>query len=46
MAQSIMDYVFRRLALDYLDFDEKRSRGNVLGGSRPLRVAPTRRPSC
>jgi len=23
MAQSIMDYIFRRLALDYLDFDER-----------------------
>ena len=27
MAQSIMDYVFRRLALDYLDFDTRTSMG-------------------
>jgi ribonucleoside-diphosphate reductase alpha chain len=27
MAQSIMDYVFRRLALDYLDFDTRSSMG-------------------
>jgi len=27
MAQSIMDYVFRRLALDYLDFDTRSAYG-------------------
>jgi ribonucleoside-diphosphate reductase alpha chain len=27
MAQSIMDYVFRRLALDYLDFDTRAAYG-------------------
>src|SRR5699024_4337117 len=27
MAQSIMDYVFRRLALDYLDFDTRSALG-------------------
>ena len=27
MAQSIMDYIFRRLALDYLTFDERAELG-------------------
>ena len=27
MAQSIMDYIFRRLALDYLSFDERSALG-------------------
>ena len=27
MAQSIMDYIFRRLALDYLSFDERAELG-------------------
>ena len=27
MAQSIMDYIFRRLALDYLDFDTRAAYG-------------------
>ena len=45
MAQSIMDYVFRRLALDYLDFDTRslhrhlHGRGAVRASSRPARTA-------
>ena len=27
MAQSVMDYIFRRLALDYLSFDERSALG-------------------
>ena len=34
MAQSIMDYVFRRLALDYLDFDTRTSMGIHTAGER------------
>ena len=43
MAQSIMDYIFRRLALDYLTFDERaelghlhRGRASAAGGDRVL----------
>ena len=31
MAQSIMDYVFRRLALDHLDFDTRSALRHLLG---------------
>ena len=34
MAQSIMDYVFRRLALDYLDFDTRSAMGIHTAGER------------
>ncbi|MGL5406227.1 MAG: vitamin B12-dependent ribonucleotide reductase [Propionibacteriaceae bacterium] len=34
MAQSIMDYVFRRLALDYLTFDERAELGIYTAGER------------
>jgi ribonucleoside-diphosphate reductase alpha chain len=34
MAQSIMDYVFRRLALDYLDFETRSSMGIHTAGER------------
>jgi len=49
MAQSIMDYIFRRLALDYLDFDsrsglgiysaEERQRQLETGSYEPLEVS-------
>jgi ribonucleoside-diphosphate reductase alpha chain len=34
MAQSIMDYVFRRLALDYMDFETRTSMGIHTAGER------------
>ena len=34
MAQSIMDYIFRRLALDYLSFDERAELGIYTAGER------------
>lgn len=34
MAQSIMDYIFRRLALDYLSFDERAELGIHTAGER------------
>jgi ribonucleoside-diphosphate reductase alpha chain len=34
MAQSIMDYIFRRLALDYLSFDERSELGIYTAGER------------
>ncbi|HET9654649.1 MAG TPA: vitamin B12-dependent ribonucleotide reductase [Kineosporiaceae bacterium] len=34
MAQSVMDYVFRRLALDYLDFDTRASMGIYTAAER------------
>ncbi|MCL1922463.1 MAG: vitamin B12-dependent ribonucleotide reductase [Propionibacteriaceae bacterium] len=34
LAQSIMDYVFRRLALDYLDFDERSELGVYTAAER------------
>ena len=38
MAQSIMDYVFRRLALDYLDFDTRSFMGIHTAGERARQV--------
>ena len=44
MAQSVMDYIFRRLALDYLTFDERAGarhlhrRPSGRGSSRPART--------
>ena len=44
MAQSIMDYIFRRLALDYLTFDERAELGIYTAPSGPAsggdRVVP------
>jgi ribonucleoside-diphosphate reductase alpha chain len=34
MAQSILDYIFRRLALDYLDFDTRSALGIYTAGER------------
>ena len=34
MAQSIMDYIFRRLALDYLSFDERAELGIYTAAER------------
>ena len=39
MAQSIMDYIFRRLALDYLSFDERAELGIYTAGERARQVA-------
>ncbi len=39
MAQSIMDYIFRRLALDYLDFDERSELGIYTAAERARYVA-------
>ncbi len=38
MAQSIMDYIFRRLALDYLSFDERAELGIYTAGERARQV--------
>jgi ribonucleoside-diphosphate reductase alpha chain len=38
MAQSIMDYVFRRLALDYMDFETRSSMGIHTAGERARQV--------
>ena len=38
MAQSIMDYVFRRLALDYLDFDTRSCLGIYTAEERPRQL--------
>jgi ribonucleoside-diphosphate reductase alpha chain len=38
MAQSIMDYIFRRLALDYLSFDERAELGIHTASERALYV--------
>jgi len=38
MAQSIMDYVFRRLALDYLDFDTRSAMGIYTAGERQRHI--------
>jgi ribonucleoside-diphosphate reductase alpha chain len=38
MAQSIMDYIFRRLALDYLSFDERAELGIHTAAERALYV--------
>ncbi|MDR2895154.1 MAG: vitamin B12-dependent ribonucleotide reductase [Propionibacteriaceae bacterium] len=39
MAKSIMDYIFRRLALDYLDFDERSELGIYSAAERARYVA-------
>jgi ribonucleoside-diphosphate reductase alpha chain len=39
MAQSIMDYIFRRLALDYLNFDERAELGIYAAAERARYVA-------
>jgi ribonucleoside-diphosphate reductase alpha chain len=38
MAQSIMDYIFRRLALDYLSFDERAELGIYTATERARQV--------
>jgi len=38
MAQSIMDYIFRRLALDYLSFDERAELGIYTASERARQV--------
>ena len=42
MAQSIMDYVFRRLALDYLDFDTRSAWASTPPTSGPVSSRPAR----
>ena len=37
MAQSIVDYIFRRLALDYLSYDEREALGIFTADERRLR---------
>jgi ribonucleoside-diphosphate reductase alpha chain len=44
MAQSIMDYVFRRLALDYLDFDTRSFMGIHTAAERAVSSRPARMP--
>ena len=39
MSQSIMDYIFRRLALDYLSFDERAELGIYTASERARQVA-------
>lgn len=39
MSQSIMDYIFRRLSLDYLDFDERSELGIYTAAERARYVA-------
>ena len=52
MAQSVMDYIFRRLALDYLTFDERAGardlhrRRSGRGSSRPARTPRRGRGLC
>ncbi len=41
MAQSIVDYIFRRLALDYLDYDEREALGIFTAEERAAQVAAT-----
>ena len=41
MAQSIMDYIFRRLALDYLSFEQR----SMLASTPPRSVSATSRPA-
>ena len=45
MAQSVLDYIFRRLALDYLPFETRSALGSTPPPSAPgsSRPAPTRR---
>ena len=38
MAQSVMDYIFRRLALDYLAFDDPRGLGIFTAEERPRQL--------
>src|SRR5699024_476667 len=55
MASSIMDYVFRRLAMDYLDFETRsamgihtnaeRARELETGSYAPAEAAPTKSPA-
>ena len=42
MAQSIMDYIFRRLALDYLDFDTRSASASTRPRSGPASSRPGR----
>ncbi|MHB0927387.1 MAG: vitamin B12-dependent ribonucleotide reductase [Candidatus Nanopelagicales bacterium] len=39
MAQSVMDYIFRRLALDYLDYDKRAALGIFTAQERAAQVA-------
>ena len=41
MAQSVMDYIFRRLALDYLDYDKRAGLGIFTAEERAAQVAAT-----
>ncbi len=41
MAQSIVDYIFRRLALDYLDYDSREALGIFTAEERAAQVAAT-----
>jgi ribonucleoside-diphosphate reductase alpha chain len=41
MAQSIVDYIFRRLALDYLDYDSREALGIFTAEERTAQVAAT-----
>ena len=41
MAQSIVDYIFRRLALDYLDYDSREALGIFTAEERAAEVAAT-----
>ena len=47
MANSMMDYIFRRLALDHLPYDDAGGAGHLLGrGARPPRPPARTRPRC
>src|SRR3569623_1830843 len=39
MAQSVMDYLFRRLALDYLPYDQRAERGIFSADERAAQVS-------
>ncbi len=41
LAQSIVDYIFRRLALDYLDYDSREALGIFTADERAAQVAAT-----
>jgi ribonucleoside-diphosphate reductase alpha chain len=41
MAQSIVDYIFRRLALDYLDYESREALGIFTAEERAAQVAAT-----
>ncbi len=41
MAQSIVDYIFRRLALDYLDYDDREALGIFTAEERAAQVTAT-----